>query len=106
MSFELRKRMVLNPNVHLLVSTVSGILIICPLITSLFILQTKFYSDNKEFFADAEPTELKYSDCLKPILVSLIIQVVLIIISLYGLLRDIIEQGIYVWNRDNFGHLF
>ena len=105
-SFELRKQMILSPTLHLLVATLAGAFMIGPLITSLFILQTKFYSDNKLYFTDAEATDLKYSDFLKPILIGSSLQICFITLSFYGLVRDIVDQGLYVWNRDNLGYIF
>ena len=80
-SFELRKQMILSPTLHLLVATLAGAFMIGPLITSLFILQTKFYSDNKLYFTDAEATDLKYSDFLKPILIGSSLQIFFITLS-------------------------
>lgn len=108
--FRMRKNFILHHEKQFLAAFLTGLLFLLPCLISLIIIHQKFYDNNKQYLGDVhtedvEPVVLNFSSSITPLLISSSVLCTLIGINMVALFGDLVNHGLFVWSRDNFGLL-
>lgn len=105
----IRVQMILNPMRQFLFSMSMGILAAVAPMMSAVIIYRKFQSisiyDVEGFPKEDDDYSWDYSQAINPLIFLFSIITMILLASLYGILREIFESGVLVWHRDNLGKI-